>query len=328
MIQRFHRPVATWLSTNHPVLWVARADVAVLLAVILALLGIAIAWAGALAKQMIFRLANQMPDLVPPEGAVVLLNTFHTVLTIVVAGLGAIAAVIWFATVTKSIYKAVAPRMRMYPRVIDLFAALLLIGGVTATAILLLDWAVGIDPDQTGFWPDATTTATKYLAYAIEPAVVLATIFAIILRWSLGVALALTTVAAIIALFVLWIAVSIESVVPGASAAKRDTLTTSFMASVSIIWVLGAFWVAQSRRSSRAKNLFVALSVPMLILAVGGIEGCVIVLLDHLARLGHVAFSSSTTYAAQLFFAVHAAITVLLVHWLCIRWAKLSMRPG
>jgi hypothetical protein len=321
MIQRFHRPVATWLSTNHPVLWVARWDVAVLLTVTVLVLGLATAWAGAMAKRAILRLA---PDLLTTEGALALLYNFHVILDIVLAVLGAAAAIVWFATVTKSMYKAVAPRMRMYPRVVDLFAVLLLIGGATATAIIVLDWVMTIqDADETGVVLGLQFIATRYLAYAIEPAVVLAAIFAVILRWSLGAALGLTTVAVIIAICMIFVGVSLEKLVPpGTSAAERDMLTIGFMGSVSLIWLVAALLVAQSRRNSRVKNTFVALTVPLLTVGVAAIEGGI------MGPLSYLFPTVKGPPAVFLFFGVHTVATVLLVHWLCIRWAKLDMRPS
>src|SRR6266545_7203207 len=211
MIQRFHRPVATYLSTNHPVLWVVRFDVAILMAVAVALVGIPIVWTAAATTDFLLQMAEEGRDRVPPDRVKRILDNIQISLQLLTAGLGAAAALLWFGAVYRSAYKAVAPAMRIYPRVIDLFAALAIVGFVTATAFVALDLAMarGAGANSYDNESDPKQIIIKYLTCMVEPAVLLAMVFALMLRWSVAAALAVTVGAAIMTIAGIWVVTEI-----------------------------------------------------------------------------------------------------------------------
>jgi hypothetical protein len=332
MIQRFHRPIATYLSTNHPVLWVARFDIAILMAGALALLGIPIVWtAGATTVSLLERVLETYDQI--PAGAVAILDNIQISLQLLTAALGIVAALLWFGAVYRSAYKAVAPAMRIYPRVIDLFAALALIGFVTASIIVILDLAMARGDAGSSYasQTEPSWILAKYLMAMIEPAVLLSMIFALILRWSIGAALGLTVGALIIAVAGAWVtALILDNIAPQA----RDSFGNGFIVLFAVACLFVPLWIARSRRNSKARRLLVALCIPMAVIAVAGLELCFMFVIEYLTRTGRIMgyqvfpfLGANQEYGPHYFFFIHSAVTLLFVEWIYVRWARLSLRP-
>jgi hypothetical protein len=262
------------------------------------------------------------------------LDSTQISLWLLTAGLGAAAALIWFGAVYRSAYKAVAPVMRIYPRVIDLFAALSILGFVAATTIVMLDLAMARGDGDHSYMSqtDPSWIFAKYLLTMIEPAVILAMIFALILRWSIAAALAVTVAAAIIAGLGIWIAVIVVDNLITSQSKELFGLGITAVAGLASLFV--PLWIARSRRNSKARRVFVALCIPMAVLAVGALEVCVMVAVDYLIRNGHIAgyevfpfLGPKQKYGPHYFFIIHAIMALLFVQWIYVRWARLSLRP-
>jgi hypothetical protein len=328
MIQRFHRPIATYLSTNHPVLWVLRVDVAILMAVAVALAGIPILW---IARRITNgTLLAVEGGYVGPNEANSFLDNLQISLGILAAGLGIVAVLLWFGAVYRSAYKAVAPSMRIYPRVIDLFLVLALIGFVTCSIMVLLD-VVMAHGDAASSYADPSGIIAKYLIVMIEPAVLLSMIFALILRWSIAAALGLTVGAIVIAFGGLLI---FAMVADSATADAKDKVGAACVVAVALGSLFVPLWIARNRRNTRPRRILIALCLPLAVLAVAAIELCFMLTIDYLTRTGHIAgyqifsfLGANQEYGPHYFFIIHSILALVFVQWIYMRWARLSLRP-
>jgi len=329
MIQRFHRPIATYLSTNHPVLWVARVDVAMLMAVAVAIAGIPILL---IARRLTNGALLAVEDgFVQQYEADTFLDNVQTGLGFLAGGLGVVAALLWFAAVYRSAYKAVAPSMRIYPRVIDLFLVLALVGFVTGSIVVLLDFVMAHGDTPGALQPNASAIIAKYLIVMVEPAVVLSMIFALVLRWSIGAALGLTVGAIVIAVAGVWaFAMAIDSATPDA----KDAVGSAGVAAVTLGCLFVPLWIARNRRNTRLRRILLALCLPLAVLAVAAIEVCFMFTIDYLTRTGYIAgyqtfsfLGANQEYGPHWFFIVHSIFALFFVQWIYMRWARLSLRP-
>jgi hypothetical protein len=330
MIQRFHRPVATWLSTNHPVLWVVRADVAILVAVLLALLGVPIVWTGGTMTDALLQMVGEGGDRIPRYRVESILDNLQITLQLLTGGLGAAAALLWFGTVYRSAYKAVSPAMRIYPRIIDLFIPLALIAFITATAIVTLDMVMARGSEGSSYETesDPKWILAKYL-FAFEPALVLAMIFALLLRWSVAASLTLTVVATAIVGGTLWLAVVTIDYLPRPLSNEIVVISTVVIA--GLVCLFAPFWIARSPRNTRVRRVLVALSIPMAMLAVGGLEVCFMIGFNTLARDEYVQRVGShpilRDFGPQIFFITHCVLALFFMQLIYVRWARLILRP-
>src|SRR5262245_33071709 len=191
MIRRFHRPIATYLSTNHPVLWVTRMDVAVVMAIVVGAVSVPIVLA-ANAIKVEWGVVQYGPvsDLVAECRISSKDQNILYALQVFTLGLGAAAALVWFGAVYRSAYKAVALEMRIYPRVVELFAALAILGLAAATAAIAVEFVMNrgecplVGQEIPGFresdpplrvapppfgQPQPMAIVGRYLGFLIEP---------------------------------------------------------------------------------------------------------------------------------------------------------------
>jgi len=312
------------------VLWVVRFDVAILMAVAVALVGIPIVWTAAATTDFLLQMAEEGRDRVPPDRVKRILDNIQISLQLLTAGLGAAAALLWFGAVYRSAYKAVAPAMRIYPRIIDLFVPLAVVALVAATTVVAIDLAMargdGVNSGESK--SDPKWLLFKFL-FAIETAAILAVIFALILRWSVAASLALTVGAVIIAGAALWIAAITVDYLPTSLADEAVAAAALAFGGLACLFV--PLWIARSRRNSRARRVFVALSIPMAVLAVAALEISFLIEVDHLARQGYIqglqAYAISREYGPHISLILHSVVALLFTQWIYVRWARLCLRP-
>ena len=121
MLRSLLRKSSDALSTNHPILWAARLDLALLLAVALLAVCFPLGWLSARVG-----------------GAAAITQGIRTASTILMFGIVVSAVLYWFSAVQKAAYRDIAPRHQRHPSVLELFvgAALIAAPGVTLVAIV------------------------------------------------------------------------------------------------------------------------------------------------------------------------------------------------
>lgn len=350
MIRRLHRPIATWLSTNHPVLWVTRVDVAVAMAVAVAVVSVPIVWAASTITAEWTTTIRQINGSMVAECTVSFGQVLYG-LQVLTLGLGAVATFLWFGAVYRSAYKAVAPTMRIYPRIVDLFAALAVVGLATATATVAVefvanmnrgecpvagrevDWGEGrlwVNPPRP--WLQPMEIVGRYLGYMIEPGLILAMLFALILRWSLVAALALTAGPPIIAFAGVWLAATFFGNLHEGEA--RPIIMGATFTLLGLACLFMPLWAARSGDNTRIKRVLVGLSIPTCLLAVAALEYSFGTAVDQLSKRGYVLGFQQVfgprwlhDYEAYIFFIVHSVVSLFFMQWIYVRWARMSLRP-
>src|SRR5262245_9784597 len=105
MLRKLPSQVAAYLSTNQPILWAARIDVAIALAIGLWTLYLILSW-------IIGRVLADHRDALTQN-----MRTGPVILLLV---LGVSAVLFWFSGVQRAAYREVAPSRRRHPSVVEL----------------------------------------------------------------------------------------------------------------------------------------------------------------------------------------------------------------
>jgi hypothetical protein len=299
------RRITAYLSTNHPVLWATRLDIALLLG-----LGL---WALYIPLLVV---ATQ----VGAPGQSDFTPAMRTGLSLVLTALSVAALFFWFSSAQRANYRDIAPSMQKHPSIIALFVA---------SALLLLPsapWIMALSnvPLFTGsFWD----IARQYLLFAIEPALVLATILFLLLRLSLRSVLMTLLLDIGVILVFLWVYAVTRDFWPVADATAVNLPASNFLLGYSVACLAIVIALAGSGRNAGWIRTLVRLAIPMVAFIVLMVAGVSTNDLIKLYIEPHGLNWNTTDYWAVVVLGLHCIVSLLIVQWLATRWTWLNLAP-
>jgi hypothetical protein len=308
MLQSVFRPISNHLTTNWPVLWAARLDVALACALLLLALGVPIFWMGRSPLQIKWGTT----DLGGVVGGVATLMA-----------LGAI--ILWVISVGRVYIRGMSPQMFQYPRFIDVVLGTVMI--VTPTVSLGLVAASNIQHIGLNL---------EFAAIVIGSSVALSTMLAFILmtilRSSMRVAL-LSFIGVVMSVSFFQSAVTsvVTSWLPSPPD-KTASVTTAVEALTSLAVIASLIWIVSGTTRVRARERLITIGFPALFTFAWSINDAVLQLLGVAIRAEQGSgINYLTTYANPLVAFVHAPfallVTILLGEVLSRRWARLTLMP-
>ncbi len=234
------RRFTSYLSTNHPVLWATRLDIALLLAL------------GLVALHIVLALAATK---VGPPGQSGFTPAMRTGLSLVLTALSIAALFFWFSSAQKASYRDIAPSMQKHPSIFALFlaCALLLVPSATWITAILNVQLLG-----SSGW-----TTRQYLLFAIEPALALATIFFLLLRLPLRSVLITLLFDIGVILVLLWIYLVTRDFWPIADPTAFNLPAGNFLLACSLAFLAVVIALAGSGRNSGWIRALVRLAIPL-----------------------------------------------------------------
>ena len=313
MLQSAFRPLTNHLTTNWPIVWAARLDVA---------LGCGLLLFGA---PIIFWLGRDWlgRDLLQQKwGTTDLANLLAFIIALVVAG----TLVLWVISVGR-VYRGMSPQMSQYPRFIDILLGTVMI---VAPTVVLTFLAGAQHVQNIGF---DLGVVSGIVGGSVAFSTMLAFILITILRSSMKVALLSffgvimstsyfdSTVTSVVTL---WFPPSPD---------KKATVTTAaaveFFTALAVIAFL--IWILSGTTHVRARERLIAIGFPPLFAFTWNINDVVLQLLG-LAVVGDKGgIDYLITYANPQAAFVQAplalAVTIILGEVLSRRWARLTLMP-
>jgi hypothetical protein len=317
MLQSAFRPISNYLTTNWPILWAARLDVALACGLLFLFLGIPIFWLG----HAPLRELKWGPYDLTGIGSII------TVLMI----LGAI--IVWVISVGRVYVRGMSPRMFQYPRFIDILLGSIMI--TTPTVIVGIFAVFDVkEADLNMLGPPAL--AMGFFSVGLSTS--LAFILIAILRSSMTMALLSLICVAMAVGFVQWtitIAVTRWSVARGGldslnyAAFMTTSATVELFTAMSMIAFL--VWVLSGTTRLHIRQRLATILFPALVFAVRTIHDAAIQLLGLAVLTDKGDIDYMATYAnpkvAFVFAPLFLIITVILGEVLSRRWARLTLLP-
>ena len=298
------RRFTSYLSTNHPVLWATRLDIALLLAL------------GLVALHIVLALAATE---VGPPGQSGFTPAMRTGLSLVLTALSIAALFFWFSSAQKASYRDIAPSMQKHPSIFALFlaCALLLVPSATWITAILNVQLLG-----SSGW-----TTRQYLLFAIEPALVLATILFLLLRLPLrSVMIALLLDLGVILVFV-WIYLVTRDFWPIADPNAFSLPAGNFLLACSLAFLAVVIALAGSGRNAGWIRTLIRLAIPLvpflMLMIVGVWASDAIKLYIEPRGLNW----NTADYWPVLTLGLHCIGSLAIAQWLATRWTWLNLAP-
>jgi len=310
MLQSAFRPISNYLTTNWPILWAARLDVALACGLLLLVFGAPIFWLGRSPMQIKWGTSD--------VGSMVAF----------VACLMALGAVIlWVISVGRVYIRGMSPQMSQYPRFIDILLGTVLIVAPT----ICLSFFAASNVQNIGF---NLPFVSGMVGSSVALSTMLAFILITILRSSMRVAM--------LSFIGVFMSVNIfQSVVTSvitrwfpSSPDKTSTMTTAATVELFTSLAVIAFliWILSGTTHVRARERLVTIGFPALFTFAWNINDDVLQLLGMSVR-DEKGFGTNylATYANPQVAFVYAplalAITIILGEVLSRRWARLTLMP-
>jgi hypothetical protein len=311
MLQSAFRPISNHLTTNWPILWAARLDVALACGLLLLVFGAPIFWLGRSPMQIKWGTSD--------VGSMVAAIT-----TLMATG----ALILWVISVGRVYIRGMSPQMSQYPRFIDILLGTVLI--ITPTVILSFFAASTVENIGFNLW-FVTGMAGMSLAFSTMLAFILTTI----LRTSMRVAL-LSFFGVFVSSSILQSAIT--SVVtrwfPSPPEKTATTVTTAGTIELLIALVVIAclIWTLSGTSHVSVRERLITIGFPALFTFTWSINDIVLQWMGVavLAEKGN-GLNYLLTYANPQAAFVHAplalAVTIMLGEVLSRRWARLTLMP-
>jgi hypothetical protein len=310
MLQSAFRPISNHLTTNWPVLWAARLDVALGCGLLLLVFGAPFFWLG-------------RGPLQQKWGTTDLGSILAVIATLMATG----ALILWVISVDRVYIRGMSPQMSQYPRFIDILLGTVMI--VTPTMALSFFAASNVQNIGFNLW-----FVTGMVGTSVALSTMLAFILMTILRSSMRVAL--------LSFFGIFLSTSIlqsaiTSVItrwfpspPEKTATVTTTGTIELLIALAVIACL--IWILSGTTHVRVRERLITIGFPALFTFAWSINDVVLQLLGVAvpAEQGN-GINYLITYANPQVAFVYAplalAITIILGEVLSRRWARLTLMP-
>jgi len=312
MQQSVLRPLTNHLTTNWPILWAARLDVALGCGLLLLVFGAPIFWLGR--------------DPLRQEWGT---NEIGSILVIVATLMATGALVLWVISIGRVYIRGMSPQMSLYPRFIDILLGTVMI----VTPTMFLSFVAASNFQNIGFnlW---FVTGTVCISVAVST--MLAFILTTILRSSMRVAI-LSFIGVLAASSILQLAV--QSAVNRWFPSPPDkTVTVTVTAAgtvellISLAFIASLIWIVSGTTRVRTRERLITIGFPALFPFVWNINEVVLRWLGFgvPAEQGN-GLNFTVIYAnAQAAFVqapLALAATIVLGEVLSRRWARLTLMP-
>jgi hypothetical protein len=313
MLQSVFRPLSNHLTTNWPILWAARLDVALGCGLLLLVFGVPIFWLG-------------RDPLQQKWGTAELGSILSIIATLMATG----ALVLWVISVGRVYVRGMSPQMSQCPRFIDILLGTILI--VTPTMILSLVAASNMEP--IGF-------NLKFVPLVIASSVALSTMLAFILMTILrsSMRVALLSFIGIIVLDSLFESL-MTSVVTRWFPSPPDktanvTITWAINGLTCLAVIASLIWIVSGTARVRARERLITIGFPTLFPFVWSANDVVLRLLGLAVipdkPVTDLAVDYVATYSNPLVAFIDVpfalAIAIVLGEVLSRRWARLTLMP-
>jgi hypothetical protein len=310
MLQSALRPLTNHLTTNWPVFWAARLDVALGCGLLLLLFGLPIFWLG--------RDAFQGKWGTSEIGSIIAI-----VATLMATG----ALVLWVLSVGRVYVRGMSPQMSQYPRFIDILLGTIMI----VTPATAMSFAAGSNVQNIGFnlW-----FVTGIVCLSVALSTLLAFILITILRSSMRVALLSFVGVLAVSSIVQSVAQAVVNRWSPSPPEKTAIVTTTGTVEllIALAMIASLIWIASGMTRARFRERLITIGFPALFPIAWNINDFVLLWLGFAvpAEQGN-GFNYLLTYASPQAAFVQAplalAATIILGEVLSRRWARLSQMP-
>ncbi len=315
MLQSASRTTANYLTTNWPIVWASRLDVALLCGLLVFTVELPIVWLGQSAEQQFWGVGDQQTWV----GIVAAIRiSMWTVITLITLGL----VILWLTSVRRAYVCGLSPRMAKHPSYIDILLGTFII----VTPVVAFGFAVPMIADVPA--GPRTDLGSLFRAF-LNPALIhlsifyssiLATILTGTLRSSLKMVVLSFLVCPVIAGLVgLAESATIRLLFPAIEeSAARNAQAASYLLVLAsfIAWLI---WMSHGTTRIRARERSLSITFPSLFVFLMYMGGSTSILIASLGVEGSAAEAMS-----QVLFVV---ILIVLAEVLSRQWARLSLMP-
>jgi hypothetical protein len=315
MLQSASRTTANYLTTNWPIVWASRLDVALLCGLLLFTVELPIVWSGQSAEQQFWGVGDQQTW----TGIIAAIRgSMWTVVTLIALGL----VILWLTSVRRAQVCGLSPRMAKHPSYIDILLGTFII----VTPVVAFGFAVPMSPEVA---EGPRLDIGSFFRAFLNPALILlsvlyssmlATILTGTLRSSLKmVVLSLLVCPAIAGLVGLAESTAIRLLFPAIeeSTARNAQVASYLLVFASFIaWLI---WMSYGTTRIRARERLLSITFPSLFVFLMYMDGSISILIASLGVEG----SAGEAMSKVLF----VLILIVLAEMLSRQWARLSLMP-
>jgi hypothetical protein len=317
MLQSTSRTTANYLTTNWPIAWASRLDVALLCGLLLFTVELPIVWLGQSAEHQFWGVGEEKNW----TGIIAAIRvSMWTVVTLIALGL----VILWLTSVRRAYVCGLSPRMAKHPSYIDILLGTFII----VTPVVAFGFAVPVKPDgdlvAAGPLSDIGSLFRAFLNPALIPLSVLyssmlATILTGTLRSSLKMVILSLLVCSVIAgLVPLAVSAAIRLLFPAIEESTVNNATAASWVLVLASFVAGLIWMSYGTTRIRARERLLSITFPSLFIFLLHMHGNIILI----ASLG---FEWSA--GLIMFSVLFVIISIVLAEVLSRQWARLSLMP-
>lgn len=308
MLRRLLSKTADALSTNHPILWAARLDLALLLAVALSAACLLLVWLSTLAAE---------------ADTTVITPGMRTAPTILMTGISISAVLFWFSAVQKAAYRDIAPSHQRHPSILELFIGAVIIA-VPGLALVSVISNFGLSPTVT-----PSDAIQFYVNWAIGPSVVFAPYLFLALR------LPLRTVTYLLALstFLVFVIASFMLVVKEQASAALDdeqrAAVANHIAGAAALVMLAVAIIASRKGHATPRRLrLIALTIALAPAIALFIHGTIVSdVVQFMMKPRGIINPFASGYGQNLSYLAIGLWSLLLAEWLAARWTRVNLAP-
>ena len=315
MLQSASRTTANYLTTNWPIAWASRLDVALLCGLLMFTVEIPIVWLGQSVEQRFWGVGEQSTWTGIIAGIRV---SMWTVVTLLALGL----VILWLTSVRRAYVCGLSPRMAKHPSYIDILLGTFII----VTPMVAFGFTVPISPEVAA---EPRLDIGSFFRAFLNPALILlsvaySTMLATILTGTLRSSLKMVILSLFVCLVIigtvplaelaairLWFPAIEESTARNATAASHGLLLASFVA-----WLI---WMSYGTTRIRARERLLSITFPSLFVFVMHMHPNISILI---ASLG-----VDASALEPMFSVLFVVILIVLAEVLSRQWARLSLMP-
>ena len=315
MLQSASRTTANYLTTNWPIVWASRLDVALLCGLLVFTVELPIVWLGQSAEQQFWGVGEQQTW----TGIVAAIRGFMwTVVLLIALGL----VILWLTSVRRAYVCGLSPRMAKHPSYIDILLGTFII----VTPVVAFGFAVPMTPDVPA---GPRSDIGSFFRAFLNPALILisvfysstlATILTGTLRSSLKmVVLSLLVCPLIAGLVGLAESAAIRLLVPAIEESTARNAQAACYLLVLASFIAWLIWMSHGTTRIRARERLLSITFPSLFVFLMYMGGSSNILIASLGVEG-----SAGEAMSQVLFVV---ILIVLAEVLTRQWARLSLMP-
>jgi hypothetical protein len=303
------RAVSSYLSTNQPVWWSARLDLAILLSSLLFLILLPMLW-------VMKSVAPALPEFE---------REIRTTFGLSGVAIASVVVILWCIRAANSMYKHISPRMAHYPTVLTIIVSI----SVILLPLYVFLYTIIANPEE-------LTSPVVWLQGAILltllPASIIAPLFYSVMRTSLGITLAYFCIGLVLFFIFIFAFLRVVKALPLAMPpCVNEEFTAICLFCVMFIFI-GGFLSSGAFRSISLRKMAATLtltSLPLLVFFLMVIVLVVIFSTFPEFYLGNLDIFENSTATRNSFFVLgYSAILWVMAEFFGRRIARLSLEPS